>query len=65
MRYALCMKRAVLTFAAAFLLAAPASAQTLAPLQPDIDAIFARFQAEAHVPGMVLSLIHISEPTRH
>ncbi len=57
MRYALRMKRAVLTFAAAFLLAAPASAQTLAPLQPDIDAIFARFQAEAHVPGMVYGVV--------
>lgn len=50
------MKRALLlTLAVAF--ASPATAQTLAPLEPEIDAIFAKFQSDAHVPGMVYGVV--------
>lgn len=42
---------------AAALTCAPISAQTLDPLQPEIDAIFSKFQADAHVPGMVYGVV--------
>ena len=50
------MKHAFL-LAAAFAVTSPAAAQTLGPLQPEIDAVFAKFQADAHVPGMVYGVV--------
>jgi CubicO group peptidase (beta-lactamase class C family) len=48
-----------------FAFAAPLSAQTaspqpavdIAPIAPEIDALFAKFLAEAHVPGMVYGIV--------
>ncbi len=57
MRYALPMSRAALAFAIALTISAPSSAQTLEPLQPEIDAVFTRFQADAHVPGMAYGVV--------
>lgn len=51
------MNRIALFLAAASIACAPASAQTLDLLQPEIDAIFAKFQADAHVPGMVYGVV--------
>mgnify|MGYP000346629383 CR=1 FL=1 len=43
--------------AAALASSGSAYAQTLAPLTPEIDAVFGKFQAEAHVPGMVYGIV--------
>lgn len=50
------MKKLIL---AACLLAAPATlhAQSVEQVAPEIDALFAKFQAEAHVPGMVYGVV--------
>lgn len=57
MRYALPMSRTALAFAIALTISAPIAAQTLEPLEPEIDTIFAKFQADAHVPGMVYGVV--------
>ena len=50
--------KTLLTLAAMLLIAAPALAQTgLAPALPEIDAGFAKFQADAHVPGIVYGVV--------
>lgn len=51
------MNRIALLIAASSIACTPAQAQTLDSLQPDIDAVFAKFQADAHVPGMVYGVV--------
>lgn len=51
-----------LLFAAALAIPLPADAQeagpqTLDQLAPEIDALFARYQADAHIPGMVYGVV--------
>ncbi len=46
-----------LFLAAALVSSGAAQAQSLDPLTPEIDAVFAKFQVEAHVPGMVYGVV--------
>ncbi len=53
-----CMNRPLALFlAAALASSSTALAQSLEPLTPEIDAAFAKFQADAHVPGMVYGVV--------
>ena len=54
--------RSRIALAALFAVASPAAAQDPAPktleqLAPDIDARFATFQADAHIPGLVYGVV--------
>lgn len=48
---------ALLVSAAAPLSAQAAEPKTLEQIEPDIDAMFAKFQADAHIPGMVYGVV--------
>lgn len=50
-------RRAFISLCVAIALASPATAQSLEPLTPEVDAVFAKFQADAHVPGMVYGVV--------
>lgn len=53
-----CMNRPLALFLAAALVSSGAAqAQSLNPLTPDIDAAFAKFQADAHVPGLIYGVV--------
>lgn len=48
---------ALLVSAAAPLSAQPSAPKTLEQIEPDIDAMFAKFQADAHIPGIVYGVV--------
>lgn len=50
-------RRLSLILAAALVSSGAAQAQSLDLLSPEIDAVFAKFQAEAHVPGLVYGVV--------